>query len=78
MSVIVVSTGVPALPDGLNPAVAVRPLADPNHSLRAAVPALTADRNSAVVLVARDGTLLRSVPSVKSVADFRGDLGRLW
>lgn len=83
VSIIVVDTGVPAVPPLSTPSVPVRGLADPNHSLRAAVPALTvptpgAGPAVAALLVAHDGTVIRVLPHVGTVADFQDDLRALW
>jgi hypothetical protein len=76
-SVLIVATRAPTLPSGLNEAVRVRAVADPNNSLRAAVPALANDRTSAAVLVAADGTMIRALRAVTSADDFATDLPRL-
>jgi hypothetical protein len=83
VSIIVVDTGVPVVPALSNPAVALRGLADPNHSLRTAVPALAvptpgAGPTVAALLVAHDGTVIRVLPRVTTVADFQDDLRALW
>jgi hypothetical protein len=82
VSVLVVGTSVPAVPAG-TAKVPVRGLADPNHSLRNAIPALAmvagADAlSTAAVLVDRTGVVVRAVPDVKSPADFADDLHKLW
>jgi hypothetical protein len=83
VSVILVDKGVPAIPPLSTQAVPLRGLADPNHSLRHAVPALTlpsssAGQSVAALLIAHDGTVIRMVPHVSSVADFKADLAGLW
>ncbi|GAA0738102.1 hypothetical protein Drose_01355 [Dactylosporangium roseum] len=76
-TVLVVATRLPTLPGGLNEAVRVKAVADPNNSVRAAVPDLTTDRTTAAVLVAPDGTVIRATKAVTSADDFADDLAKL-
>ncbi|GAA2604892.1 hypothetical protein GCM10010399_39930 [Dactylosporangium fulvum] len=76
-TVLVVATRVPTLPGGLNEAVQVKAAADPNNSVRAAVPVLATDRTTAAVLVAPDGTVIRAAKAVTSADDFVNDLAKL-
>ncbi|MET7420355.1 hypothetical protein [Dactylosporangium sp. NPDC005555] len=75
--VVVLAVRVPPLPQGLNDKVRVRALADPNSSVRAAVPFLAASRTTAALLVAADGTVIRAVSSVTEAAAFDSELGNL-
>jgi hypothetical protein len=83
LSVLVVDTAAPPVPALSTPVVPVRALADPNHSVRAAVQGLTppvtaATTPAAVLLVDRHGIVVRVVSHVSTVADFRDDLSQLW
>jgi hypothetical protein len=75
--VLVVAVRAPTLPPGLNDKVKVHALADPNSSIRAAVPFLAPSRTTAALLVAADGTVIRSVSSVTSASAFDFELGNL-
>lgn len=75
--VLVVAVRAPTLPSGLNDKVKVRAFADPNSSIRAAVPFLAPSRTTAAILVAADGTVLRAVSSVTSAASFDSELANL-
>lgn len=75
--VLVVAVRAPTLPSGLNDKVKIRAFADPNSSVRAAVPFLAPSRTTAALLVAADGTVLRAVSSVTSAASFDSELGNL-
>jgi len=76
-SVLLVAAQAPTVPSGLNPLVTIRSFADPNNSLRAAVPVLAHDRTSAAVLVALDGTVVKALRVVTAASDFAGDLPKL-
>ncbi|GAA1550008.1 hypothetical protein GCM10009827_083190 [Dactylosporangium maewongense] len=76
-TVVVVAARVPTLPPGLNEKVKVRALADPNSSVRAAVPFLAPSRTTAALLVAADGTVIRAVSSVTAASAFDSELGNL-
>lgn len=83
VSILIVDTGIPSVPALSTDVVPVRALADPGHSLRAAIPqlqpvAVGADVAAAVLLVDRGGTVLKVVPNVSSVDDFKDDLVKLW
>jgi hypothetical protein len=83
VSILIVDTGIPSVPALSTDVVPLRPLADPGHSLRAAIPQLQpatvgADVAAAVLLIDRGGTVLRVVPNVRSVDDFKDDLVKLW
>lgn len=70
----------PSLPAGTTVpgAARVRLLVDRNAALRNAVSGLArSPGQAAVLLVAADGTLIKAVPAVASVEDFRADLLRL-
>ncbi|MEV8514455.1 hypothetical protein [Dactylosporangium sp. NPDC051484] len=75
--VLVVALHAPTLPSGLNDKATVRALADPDNSVRTAVPALTNDHTSSVVLVAADGRVIRATRSVTSPDEFRAELSQL-
>ncbi|GAA3259419.1 hypothetical protein ACFO1B_53430 [Dactylosporangium siamense] len=76
-TVLVVAARIPPLPSGLNDKVKVRRLADPNSSVRAAVPFLATSRTTAAILVAADGTMIRAVSSVTSASSFDTELANL-
>jgi hypothetical protein len=83
VSILVVDTGIPSVPRLSSDLVALRGLADPSRSLRAAIPLLEpvnagGDLAAAVLLIDRDGKVLKVVPNVRAVDDFRDDLVRLW
>jgi hypothetical protein len=70
---------VPGVPALSSPTVSVRGLSDRDRALRAVVPALANEpTHTAAVLVDRNGTVLRVVPRVGSIADFKADLTKLW
>jgi hypothetical protein len=75
--VLVVAVRAPTLPSGLNDKVRVRAFADPNSSIRAAVPFLAPSRTTAAILVSADGRVLRAVSSVTSADSFDTELGNL-
>ncbi len=75
--VLVVAVRAPTLPSGLNDKVKVRAFADPNSSIRAAVPFLAPSRTTAAILVGADGTVLRAVSSVTTAAAFDFELANL-
>jgi hypothetical protein len=84
VSFLVVAAGLPALPalPDLPPSgsarVRIGAYADPNHSVRAAITGLPiAPDGPAVVLVDRDGTVLRAIDHPTSVAEFQDDLDQL-
>lgn len=78
MSVLVVAITAGTLPALAPDAAPTRALADPNQSLRAAVPGLaTAGGGPSVVLLSASGAVIRVLPRVASVEDFRADLIRL-
>lgn len=69
---------LPDLPATDASRVTALPFADPNRSIRAAIPALATDRTGpAVVLLRRDGTVLEAVPDVTTVAQFANALPKL-
>jgi hypothetical protein len=74
--VLVVGLTRPALPSLGAGTAAVRAYADASRALPAAVPGLGGERPSAVLL-GPGPTVVRVVPKVRSVADFRADLERL-
>jgi hypothetical protein len=82
VSILVVDTGVPKLPALAGATVPVRALADPNHSLRSAVPALAptggATMSAAVLLIDKRSTVTKVVADVRSVDDFKAELPGLW
>lgn len=55
----------------------VHRLVDPGGSVRAAIPGLAHTPAPAAALVGLDGTAIRTIPTARSVEDFRGDLHRL-
>ena len=55
----------------------MRALADPNSSVRAAVPFLAPSRTTAAILVAADGTVLRAISSVTTADSFDTELASL-
>jgi hypothetical protein len=57
--------------------VKVRRFADPNSSVRAAVPFLAPSRTTAAILVAANGTMLRAVSSVTTASSFDTELNNL-
>jgi hypothetical protein len=75
--VLVVGVRAPTLPTGLNDKVKVRRFADPNSSVRAAVPFLAPSRTTAAILVAANGTMLRAVSSVTTASSFDTELNNL-
>ncbi|PWU51497.1 hypothetical protein DLJ47_21350 [Micromonospora sp. S4605] len=60
-----------------SPGPGVRPLADPAGGLRAFLHLPARPGTATVLLVDRSGVLLRVVPEVHSVEDYRADLARL-
>jgi hypothetical protein len=69
---------LPALPAAGSTRVRVGAYADPNHSVRAAVTGLPiVPDGPAVVLVDRDGTVLRVVSHLTSITEFQADLNNL-
>lgn len=75
--VLVVAVRAPTLPSGLNDKVKVLAFADPNSSIRAAVPFLAPSRTTAAILVAGGGTVIRAVSSVTTAIAFDSELGNL-
>lgn len=75
--VLVVAVRVPTLPSGLDDKVRVRALADPNSSVRAAVPFLAPSRTTAALLVGAGGTVIRAVSSVTDASAFDSELANL-
>jgi hypothetical protein len=77
---VVPSTG-PVPPTGAAPAPqatsAVRPLRDPTDELRAAFELAAPDGSAAVLLVAHDGAIIRTVRRTATIEDIRPDLARL-
>lgn len=69
-------TATPAVPPAVAVA-AVRRLLDPAGELRRAFDLPAPDGTASALLVARDGTIVRTVPRTASVDDFRPDLARL-
>jgi hypothetical protein len=83
VSILVVGSTAPKVPSLSTPAVPVTGLADPNNSLRQAIPALMppslgADILAAAVLIDGSGSIVRVVPAVTSARDFRNDVKLLW
>jgi hypothetical protein len=75
--VLVVAVRAPTLPSGLIDRTKVRAFADPNSSVRAAVPFLAPSRTTAALLVAADGRVIRAVSSVTTAAAFDSELANL-
>ncbi|GGM39565.1 hypothetical protein ACFFX1_31115 [Dactylosporangium sucinum] len=76
-TVLVVATRVPTLPIGLDAAVPVKAAADPNNSVRAAVPALATDRTTSAVLIDSAGKVTKTSRNVTSATEFVDDLRAL-
>jgi len=69
---------LPALPSAGSARVRAGAYADPNHSVRAAVTGLPVTPDGpAVILVDRDGTVLRVVTHLTSITEFQADLNQL-
>ncbi len=83
MSILVIGTKISSVPNLSTPAVPVAGLADPDRSLRTAIPALAptsdgAAMMAAAVLIDSTGAIVKVVPNVRSVQDFKDDVKRLW
>ncbi|MGS2613077.1 hypothetical protein ACVCAH_00870 [Micromonospora sp. LZ34] len=74
VTVVSVADGLAGTPP---PAPGVRPLADPAGGLRAFLHLPARPGTATVLLVDRSGVLVRVVPEVRSVEDYRADLDRL-
>ncbi|MFE0593580.1 hypothetical protein [Micromonospora echinospora] len=75
--VVTVVGGHTVPPAGAGPTTGVRRLADPADGLRALTHADPVPGAVDVILVDRAGTVVRVVPAVESVEDYRADLARL-
>ncbi len=76
VAVLPVDSAVPET-SGTAPAGPVRPLADPNGELRRALGLPTPSGTASVALFARGGELVKLVPSVHAVDEFRTELAAL-
>jgi hypothetical protein len=77
VSVLIVGTTTPALPSLAAGSVPVQAFADAKGTIRAQLPDLASGSKPAAVLLGSGLAVVRVVPTVNSVADFRADLVRL-